>query len=113
MIHRCSAKHGLELHNADGKTSSADATSVCERRGTHAYTAGGISARGITGQMTQLAAGAVSNLRRLYSDGYEYSMRGAHSYIEPQPDNIGLKLNTLKIRPVDLTLLTQSRPVDQ
>jgi len=63
--------------------------------------------------MTLLAAGAVFKVRRLYSDGYEYSMRGAHLYIEPLPDNIGLKLNTLKIRPVDLTLQTQSRPVDQ
>jgi hypothetical protein len=94
-------------------TSFADAIFVCEKRGTHAYTAGETSARGITRQMTLLAAGAVSKVRRLYSDGYEYSLRGAHLFIEPLPDNIGLKLNTLKIRPVDLTLQTQSRPVDQ
>ena len=52
-------------------TSFADAIFVCGNHGTHAYTAGETSARGITRQMTLLAAGAVSKVRRLYSDGYD------------------------------------------
>ena len=63
-------------HVADVMTSFADAIFVCEKRGTHAYTAGETSARGITRQMTLLAAGAVSKVRRLYSDGYDVRCGG-------------------------------------